>query len=92
MGEHLPFQLWRIDHRLDFAQKAMGLPAKRTLRDTIKTVTMPSQSLSTVQHEVANNEQNISITTSGHYGTPALLYAVKELGIDRQVKLIDLNA
>ncbi|KAH8729955.1 hypothetical protein BGZ61DRAFT_492103 [Ilyonectria robusta] len=27
---------------------------------------------------------NISITTSGHYGTPALLYAIQEVGIDRK--------
>lgn len=29
--------------------------------------------------------QNISITTGGHYGTPSLLFAIQELGIDRYV-------
>ncbi|KAF7557098.1 hypothetical protein G7Z17_g910 [Cylindrodendrum hubeiense] len=32
---------------------------------------------------------NISITTSGHYGTPALLYAIQEIGIDRIMFSID---
>ncbi|OBT63439.1 hypothetical protein VE03_07133 [Pseudogymnoascus sp. 23342-1-I1] len=32
---------------------------------------------------------NISITTSGHYGTPSLLFAIQELGIDRVMFSID---
>lgn len=38
MGEHLPFQLWRIDARLQYVQKGKGLPAKKTLREAFKTV------------------------------------------------------
>ncbi|KAI9833512.1 MAG: hypothetical protein M1819_003671 [Sarea resinae] len=69
MGEHLPYQLWRIDHRLQYVQKGRGLPAKKTLTEVFKT--------------------NLRITTSGHFGTSALLYAIQELGIDRVMFSID---
>ncbi|QKX54955.1 uncharacterized protein TRUGW13939_02045 [Talaromyces rugulosus] len=69
MGENIPFQLWRFDHRMSYYSNEPLPKAKRSLRETMKT--------------------NISITTSGHYGTPALLFAIRELGIDRVLFSID---
>ncbi|OBT54912.1 hypothetical protein VE04_04926 [Pseudogymnoascus sp. 24MN13] len=69
MGENLPYQLWRFDHRMSYYVHEPLPKAKRSLRETMKT--------------------NISITTSGHYGTPSLLFAIQELGIDRVLFSID---
>ncbi|KAL2829516.1 hypothetical protein BDW59DRAFT_178468 [Aspergillus cavernicola] len=69
MGENLPYQLWRFDHRMKSKE---GFP--RTYEECNPTSPL---------------YPNISITTSGHYGTPALLFAVQELGIDRVMFSID---
>lgn len=83
MGEHLPYQLWRFDHRMSFYVDELRPKPKRTLRKTMKTVMFPSQMLGRAVDVNKKTAQNISITTSGHYGTPALLFAIEELGIDR---------
>ncbi|KAJ5468483.1 hypothetical protein N7475_006235 [Penicillium sp. IBT 31633x] len=69
MGEHIPYQIWRFDHRMSLYTEGSLPKAKRSLWDTMKT--------------------NISIITSGHYGTPALMFAIQELGIDRIMFSID---
>lgn len=67
LGEMLPFNAWRIDHRL--AKSPRGIPAARTMSDYLR--------------------ENVYLTTSGHFRTPALLDAIAEVGADRILFSID---
>ncbi|PSK53784.1 2-amino-3-carboxymuconate-6-semialdehyde decarboxylase [Elsinoe australis] len=71
MGEHLPFDLWRINHWFEDIKKPLGL--KETCKKTI--------------YEYFN--QNIWITTSGHFSSPALQLSMTEVGADRILFSID---
>jgi 2,3-dihydroxybenzoate decarboxylase len=33
LGEHIPFDLWRINHWFEDIKKPLGMPAKKTIRD-----------------------------------------------------------
>lgn len=61
LGELLPFNIWRTDHRLAVAPR--GIPAARTFG-----------------HYLRNN---VVVTTSGNFRTPALLNVIHEMGADR---------
>lgn len=67
LGEMLPFNAWRIDHRL--AKSPRGIPAARTMSEYLR--------------------ENVYLTTSGHFRTPALVDAIAEVGADRILFSID---
>ena len=69
LGEHIPFDLWRINHWFEDVKKPLGLDCKKTIRDYF--------------------QQNIWITTSGHFSTPTLEYCIKEIGVERILFSID---
>lgn len=69
MGEHLPFDLWRINHWFEDVKKPLGLSCKRTIREYF--------------------QNNIWITTSGHFSTPTLKYAIEEITAARIMFSID---
>jgi 2,3-dihydroxybenzoate decarboxylase len=71
LGEHIPFDLWRINHWFEDIKKPLGL--KETCKKTIR--------------EYFN--ENIWITTSGHFSTPTLKYAIEEVGKERILFSID---
>ncbi|MCJ1303524.1 hypothetical protein MMC08_006334, partial [Hypocenomyce scalaris] len=61
MGEHIPFDMYRIDHKLDRARfPNMPMRKDRLVRDYFG--------------------DQVFITTSGHFSTPALLCAMAEIG------------
>ncbi|OAA61046.1 Amidohydrolase 2 [Niveomyces insectorum RCEF 264] len=61
MGEHLPFELYRIDHKLDRARfPAMPMRPDKLVRDYFG--------------------DQVFITTSGHFSTPALHCSIAEIG------------
>lgn len=41
MGEHIPYQIWRFDHRMSLYTEGSLPKAKRSLWDTMKTVWCP---------------------------------------------------
>jgi len=69
LGEHIPFDLWRINHWFEDVKKPLGLDCKKTIRDYF--------------------QQNIHITTSGHFSTPTLKYCIEEIGAERILFCID---
>lgn len=69
LGEHIPFDLWRINHWFEDIKKPLGLDCKKTIRDYF--------------------QQNIWITTSGHFSTPTLKYCIEEIGVERILFSID---
>ncbi|KAF2145289.1 uncharacterized protein K452DRAFT_284666 [Aplosporella prunicola CBS 121167] len=75
LGEHLPFDFWRINHWLEDVKKPIAKEqghermCKKTIYDYFK--------------------QNIWLTTSGHYSTHTLKYVVEELGVDRILFSVD---
>ncbi|KAK3717047.1 hypothetical protein LTR37_006102 [Vermiconidia calcicola] len=69
LGEHIPFDLWRINHWFEDVKKPLGLDCKRTIRDYF--------------------QENIWITTSGHFSTPTLKYCVEEITDSRILFSID---
>ncbi|PWY98633.1 amidohydrolase 2 [Testicularia cyperi] len=70
LGEHIPFDLWRINHWLEDVHKPRGaVSMKKTIRDYFN--------------------ENIWVTTSGHFSTPTLKYVQQEIGIDRILFSID---
>lgn len=69
LGEHLPFDLWRINHWFEDIKKPLGLDCKKTIREYFN--------------------ENIWITTSGHFSTPTLEYCIKEIGAERILFSID---
>jgi 2,3-dihydroxybenzoate decarboxylase len=63
MGEHIPYDLYRIDHKLNRARfSKMGMRKDKLVRDYFG--------------------EQVFITTSGHFSTPALLCAMQEVGTD----------
>lgn len=70
LGEHIPFDLWRINHWLEDVHKPRGaVSMKKTIRDYFN--------------------ENIWVTTSGHFSTLTLKYVQDEIGIDRILFSID---
>lgn len=74
LGEHIPFDFWRINHWFEdverpLAEKAGDVFAKKTIYDYFK--------------------QNIWVTTSGHFSTPTLKYVADYLGPERILFSVD---
>lgn len=69
LGEHLPFDIWRINHWFEDVKKPLGLDCKRTIKDYF--------------------QDNIWITTSGHFSTQTLSFCQTMLGSDRILFSID---
>lgn len=69
LGEHIPFDLWRINHWFEDVKKPLGLDCKRTIRDYF--------------------QDNIWITTSGHFSSTTLNFCINEVGADRILFSID---
>ena len=70
MGEHIPYDLYRIDHKLDRARfPNMPMRKDKLVRDYFG--------------------DQVFITTSGHFSTPALICAANEIGTDAIMFSID---
>lgn len=69
LGEHIPFDLWRINHWFEDVKKPLGLSCQKTIYDYFN--------------------QNVWITTSGHFSTKTLKYCLEELGPERILFSID---
>ncbi|EFY91148.1 2,3-dihydroxybenzoic acid decarboxylase dhbD [Metarhizium acridum CQMa 102] len=69
LGEHIPFDMWRINHWFEDVKKPLGLDCKKTIREYF--------------------QQNIWITTSGHFSTTTLQFCMAEVGADRILFSID---
>lgn len=74
MGEHIPFDFWRINHWFEDVEKPIAeekgkVMCKKTVYDYFK--------------------QNIWITTGGHFSTATLKYVVNEIGADRVLFSVD---
>lgn len=69
LGEHIPFDLWRLNHLFEDRKKLLGLECKKTIREYFN--------------------ENIWITTSGHFSTTTLNFCVNEVGSDRILFSVD---
>lgn len=74
LGEHIPFDFWRINHWFEDVKKPLakaqgGVMCKGTVYDYFK--------------------KNIWLTTSGHFSTHTLKYVVDEIGADRVLFSVD---
>lgn len=70
LGEHIPFDMWRINHWFeDIKRHVLPETCKRTIREYFA--------------------DNLWITTSGHFSTPALRMCVEEMGAQRIMFSID---
>ncbi|KAK7733554.1 hypothetical protein SLS57_000569 [Botryosphaeria dothidea] len=75
LGEHLPFDFWRINHWLEDVERPLAIEqgydrfAKQTIYDYFK--------------------KNIWVTTSGHFSTHTLEYVVREIGAERILFSVD---
>jgi len=70
MGEHIPYDLYRIDHKLNRARfNKMPMRKDKLIRDYFG--------------------DQVFITTSGHFSTPALICAMAEIGPDAIMFSID---
>lgn len=74
LGEHIPFDFWRINHWLEdvekpLAAKARDVMCKKTIYDYFNA--------------------NIWVTTSGHFSTPTLKYVADYLGPERSLISVD---
>ncbi|KAK1702764.1 hypothetical protein BDP67DRAFT_537137 [Colletotrichum lupini] len=76
LGEHLPIDLWRINHWFEDVKKPIAAAegnadrmCKRTVYDYFR--------------------ENIYVTTSGNFSTRALKYVVDEIGADRVLFSVD---
>ncbi|CAK43159.1 hypothetical protein CBS115989_415 [Aspergillus niger] len=74
LGEHIPFDFWRIDHWFRDVKKPIADEEGRV---------MAQKSL---YHYF---KHNIWLTTSGHFSTPTLKYVVNEIGVDRVLFSVD---
>ncbi len=70
MGEHIPYEMYRIDHKLDRER----FPAMRMRRDKLVRDYFGDQ---------------VFLTTSGHFSTPALQCAIGEVGAQSVLFSID---
>lgn len=69
LGEHIPFDLWRINHWFEDVKKPLGLDCKKTIREYFN--------------------ENIWITTSGHFSSPTLNFCMNEISSDRILFSVD---
>lgn len=74
LGEHIPFDFWRINHWLEDVEKSLAASMgetvwKKTIYDYFKT--------------------NIWVTTSGNFSTPTLKYVLDYLGPERVLFSVD---
>jgi 2,3-dihydroxybenzoate decarboxylase len=74
LGEHIPFDFWRINHWFEDVKKPIAkeegrVMCQKTIYDYFK--------------------QNIWLTTSGHFSTATLKYVVNEIGADRVLFSVD---
>lgn len=69
LGEHIPFDMWRINHWFEDRKKLLGLDCKKTIREYFN--------------------ENIYITTSGHFSTNTLNFCLSEVGVDRVLFSVD---
>lgn len=74
LGEHLPFDFWRINHWFEDVKKPIAKEEGKTMCQ--KTI-------------YDYFKQNIWVTTSGHFSTPTLKYVVNEIGADRVLFSVD---
>lgn len=71
LGEHIPFDMWRINHWFEDVKKPLGLA--ETCKKTI--------------YQYFN--ENLWITTSGHFSTPTLQFCMSQVSADRILFSID---
>ncbi|KAL9544019.1 hypothetical protein MBANPS3_007836 [Mucor bainieri] len=69
LGEHIPFDFWRINHWFEDIEKPNGMVAKKTLAEYFN--------------------ENIWVTTSGHFSSATLNYCINQLGADRILFSVD---
>lgn len=69
LGEALPYNMWRIDHRNNWFKEPPKYPARKKISEYFN--------------------ENFYLTTSGHFGTQALLAAMLEIGTDKILFSID---
>jgi 2,3-dihydroxybenzoate decarboxylase len=69
LGEHIPFDMWRINHWFEDRKKKLGLACKKTIRQYF--------------------DENVWITTSGHFSTTTLNFCLAEVGSDRMLFSVD---
>ncbi|PHH72034.1 hypothetical protein CDD82_6199 [Ophiocordyceps australis] len=69
LGEHIPFDMWRINHWFEDIKKPLGLGCQRTIRQYFN--------------------DNVWITTSGHFSTTTLQFCMAEIGAHRILFSID---
>lgn len=91
LGEHLPFDLWRINRKPDpvhllasFADHMLMFPD--WFEDIKKPLGLSATCKRTIYDYFATN---IWITTSGHFSTTALKMCLEEIGADRILFSID---
>ncbi|KAJ7075599.1 hypothetical protein B0H15DRAFT_791669 [Mycena belliarum] len=74
MGEHIPFDLWRLDHKLDRDRfPGMRMAKNKTIRDYF------ASNMHIVNYRVS----------SGHFSTPSLQGAIAEISASRIMFSID---
>lgn len=86
LGEGLPFNIWRADHRLSRQQRGhgdLGMAARRAEEDVSALSPRARRPLAQYLRE------NFYTTTSGNFRTSALANAIAEVGIDRVVYSVD---
>ncbi|KAJ5090783.1 amidohydrolase 2 [Penicillium argentinense] len=76
LGEHNPFDFWRINHWFEDVKKPIAedegrVMCKKSIHDYFK--------------------ENIWVTTSGHVSTATLKYVVNEIGADRVLFSVDYS-
>ncbi|TVY80318.1 2,3-dihydroxybenzoate decarboxylase [Lachnellula suecica] len=71
LGEHIPFDMWRINHWFEDRKKLLGLDCKKTIREYFN--------------------ENIWITTSGHFSTTTLNFCLAEVSSDRILFSVDYS-
>lgn len=69
LGEHIPFDMWRINHWFEDRKKHLGLSCQKTIREYFN--------------------ENIWITTSGHFSTTTLNFCMAEVSSDRILFSVD---
>ncbi|UKZ94611.1 uncharacterized protein TrAFT101_009471 [Trichoderma asperellum] len=74
LGEHIPFDFWRINHWFEDVKKPLAKEAGRVMCQ--KTI-------------YDYFKKNIWVTTAGHFSTSTLKYVVNEIGADRVLFSVD---
>lgn len=74
LGEHIPFDFWRINHWFEDVERPLAIKAGDTF----------------AKHDVYYYfKNNIWLTTSGHFSTPTLKYVCEYLGPERLLFSVD---